>query len=1437
MNEHDSDAHSSTNGSDGVDSVAGSPTESVHSYVRPRPQRGARVAFAPPDLSSTSSATTSEFVRPRPRSPSRPSYRSRLRTRSYETIRIPARADWDDISPPRYKSNTPHAYTSNGSRASTSASAYTFNSSRPPTLGLSSGPDYFERHLDEDDTSPPRYNSEGPERYEDVYENDFDEVASDFPESFLRRPTHRRRGQDISTFAISNASRRPQYLHRDHDDLADDSDEERFTVHHVINVHPSRSAASHGNEEQKWLGSRVFTHQSSFNHDEKAFLETYHIIQSRLIPRSEDELHDRAILTYEEKAASSKTEIQWVITGGLTKALKMEALRQQNIPETTSILIRSAFRYLRQRNEKSYVHGRFLDPTALSFVARDDDDEILLREELASIAFLAFPYFSLEPLHVEDPSPAEPIHPVRSLLQFHYSFQSTGQRDTDQVVRKVLEVSDVLHVPQTWMLLINEGMFQLTGHEPERPRSYWGEYVSLEKAKVGGAMPQIRLIDFEGKQYFLPKRSCQTWLEFISMFSSMEEDNTVLTSFINGSWSDEYELRLGNELISEANWSETVLRAESDITIYIVEKPPRPLPRRSRPSRSYNSMLRKRSSIYSASNITRDDILVRHPMYISSQHRDDGDSIRQYHTNAVKRHAWQSDKKPIRLKDLNGFELSIPWRVGKTWRKMQSVIGTKMQQSYVSRRPYTNGDYILIGPDGPITPAEWDEKIRPGCTVELKLTGPETIGRMSRPRSRYRDSRSDPGDENSINTAVQPYSFTPRPLERIDTSRQIEYPGNSSDGVSARDANSETPGEPNESASVHDIENVASGSNLTMRAIQPEPSSQMSLVLRRNSPLNLDTNIYTATGEQHDGVPRLSRRSTGTQSFVEDFDEDTAEDSIPTEKTSSVDFAYPLPSVGRASGDRRGLSLTTRSDKTSSSSTESSKRDSSSQLASPEEPAADAQPETGKETTRMCPIFAWKVATGDDLPPTLMETSEPMFGYKDADGTIRAILEEREAEATLYLLKHGREKYYFDSIPECSRREVLAEMKVVDTPLDRSSAAERSVGKKSTQKKLKLISNAIEILDAFVPVQYQNNHQYLLIKKFYGALLAITSGYFNDAYLDKIGGRISAFLKYIRQIHARVSHGVDEQHRTFYLPKALVDAFNPMIIYVCISSQEFGLDWGLLDPCARKTLKSLKTAEYQLISMIHAGDFSEAKVFRSVNAQDIVTMVTERLVRIPNENTSGISLSDGFNLLQIYRQYILGLELQARTSPNAEIFDEIQRLREELNIVHTVLDQQLEVLDRLRTVWTSLRHPRYQISLQSIRQSRRLLKQMKCDLDELELMSDKTSMLLRSMIEVRKESNSKAIAIFTIVTVIFLPLSFVTSYLGMNSVDIRDGTFNQSLFWIAESEETVASSKTAWISADDCILVLRSREYGARWFRIESDNKGNYYNVNKASAM
>ena len=56
---------------------------------------------------------------------------------------------------------------------------------------------------------------------------------------------------------------------------------------------------------------------------------------------------------------------------------------------------------------------------------------------------------------------------------------------------------------------------------------------------------------------------------------------------------------------------------------------------------------------------------------------------------------------------------------------------------------------------------------------------------------------------------------------------------------------------------------------------------------------------------------------------------------------------------------------------------------------------------------------------------------------------------------------------------------------------------------------------------------------------------------------------------------------------------------------------------------------------------------------------------------------------------------------------------------------------------------------------------------------------------------IRLEHHGKAVLVFTIVTIAFLPLSFVASNLGMNTNDIRNMTKNQSLFWI------VAGSLTA----------------------------------------
>lgn len=61
--------------------------------------------------------------------------------------------------------------------------------------------------------------------------------------------------------------------------------------------------------------------------------------------------------------------------------------------------------------------------------------------------------------------------------------------------------------------------------------------------------------------------------------------------------------------------------------------------------------------------------------------------------------------------------------------------------------------------------------------------------------------------------------------------------------------------------------------------------------------------------------------------------------------------------------------------------------------------------------------------------------------------------------------------------------------------------------------------------------------------------------------------------------------------------------------------------------------------------------------------------------------------------------------------------------------------------------------------------------------------ADKVSKQLLESIEIQQEDHGKAILVFTIVTLIFLPLSFVTGFFGMSTTDIRNLEYGQWIFW------------------------------------------------------
>jgi hypothetical protein len=72
--------------------------------------------------------------------------------------------------------------------------------------------------------------------------------------------------------------------------------------------------------------------------------------------------------------------------------------------------------------------------------------------------------------------------------------------------------------------------------------------------------------------------------------------------------------------------------------------------------------------------------------------------------------------------------------------------------------------------------------------------------------------------------------------------------------------------------------------------------------------------------------------------------------------------------------------------------------------------------------------------------------------------------------------------------------------------------------------------------------------------------------------------------------------------------------------------------------------------------------------------------------------------------------------------------------------------------------------------------------------------------LLVQGVDIQQEDHGKAILVFTIVTIISLPMSFVTGFLGMNAADIRSLEKGQWVFWASTMPLTcVVVAVSVWI--------------------------------------
>ncbi|PNP50405.1 hypothetical protein THARTR1_08932 [Trichoderma harzianum] len=161
------------------------------------------------------------------------------------------------------------------------------------------------------------------------------------------------------------------------------------------------------------------------------------------------------------------------------------------------------------------------------------------------------------------------------------------------------------------------------------------------------------------------------------------------------------------------------------------------------------------------------------------------------------------------------------------------------------------------------------------------------------------------------------------------------------------------------------------------------------------------------------------------------------------------------------------------------------------------------------------------------------------------------------------------------------------------------------------------------------------------------------------------------------------------------------------------------------------------------------------------------------------------------NTLKLYKHYASELHYQANQRPQKRVFLDIRDLEEELDALDTLLSHQKECLHKFAksispdtlclTTMTRVAQNRVEKAYQDNH-----ARQLDMRIQEVQNMKTRSRFLkeqVKQTIEIMEEDHGKAIRVFTIVTLFFLPLSFVSSFMGMNTADVRNMDYKQGLFW------------------------------------------------------
>ena len=147
--------------------------------------------------------------------------------------------------------------------------------------------------------------------------------------------------------------------------------------------------------------------------------------------------------------------------------------------------------------------------------------------------------------------------------------------------------------------------------------------------------------------------------------------------------------------------------------------------------------------------------------------------------------------------------------------------------------------------------------------------------------------------------------------------------------------------------------------------------------------------------------------------------------------------------------------------------------------------------------------------------------------------------------------------------------------------------------------------------------------------------------------------------------------------------------------------------------------------------------------------------------------------------------------LKVKHEASRRLLQRLNGFQEEVAIIKDVLKEQENVLTGLRasldpqtfSTPSITRKLRHKFECKAIDRILLDVRERMRNCDELIVRAKSHSIQNIQLVETFQDDNSKAIFVFTIVTILFLPMSFVASFFGMNVIGISASTTTLRHFW------------------------------------------------------